>query len=300
MKKKRKADAIISGDWHLMEEERTPPCRLDSIWEAQWNKVHQIEKLQEKHECPVVLSGDMFDHWKASPNLINACFAYFPKQIQTIIGNHDLAQHSIGLLHKTGIEILFRSKLIDPIINGGHWGVELDPLYPLRLRDYTTGKMANKKAIILHTMTWKDKLPYPGCEDPQCNKLFTLFPEADLIITGHNHKTFTAKKGKQLLINPGSLTRHDADQMDHKPCVFLWYAEDNSFDIHYLKINENAMSREHIEDRKRKEKQVNDFMEKLQGSWKVSLSFEENIERALEKNKVPQGIKEIILKWIDK
>ena len=60
------------------------------------------------------------------------------------------------------------------------------------------------------------------------------------------------------------------------------------------------MSREHIKDRKRKEKQVNDFMEKLQGSWKVSLSFEENIERALEKNKVPQSIKEIILKWVGK
>ena len=29
-------DMIITSDWHLMEKERNPPCRLDSHWEAQW------------------------------------------------------------------------------------------------------------------------------------------------------------------------------------------------------------------------------------------------------------------------
>lgn len=291
----KQVSAIISGDWHLMEEERIPPCRTDSIWDAQWNKVQQIKELQELHNCEVLLSGDLFDHWKTSPNLLNACFHHMPEHIRTVIGNHDLPQHNIDLLHKSGIEVLFQAGVLAPILSGGNWGKEAKELQP----EYLSG-IPFQRILVWHTMTYKHVLPYPGCEDPQCNKLFELFPKADLIVTGHNHTTFTARKGKQLLLNPGSLTRHDANQIDHKPCVFLYYAEDNTFDTHYLKINENVISRAHIENKNRKEQQINSFMEKLQGSWKVSLSFEENIERALKENKVPIQIKEIILNWIDR
>ena len=128
--------------------------------------------------------------------------------------------------------------------------------------------------------------------------MFDIFPDADLIVCGHNHKTFTARRGKRLLINPGSLTRHKADQMDHKPCVFLWNAESNDFKIHYLKIKKDVISREHLDIKSEKENRLNAFIEKLSKGWDVSLSFQDNMEKAIKENKIPKKIQEIIYDWM--
>ena len=187
MKKKRKADAIISGDWHLMEEERTPPCRLDSIWEAQWNKVEQIKDLQEKHESPFLfLSGDLLDHWKTSPNLLNKIIKNMPPHVYSVIGNHDMPQHNIENIHKSGINTLFLSDIWDdfnifyPYSGQGHWGRE-EKITPFQFK--------NRKIIVSHEMAYEGEPPYPGAEG-EYRTIFKKYTEADLIITGHNHKTF--------------------------------------------------------------------------------------------------------------
>lgn len=284
-------DLIISGDWHLMEQERNPPCRTDSIWDAQWGKVQQIRKLQAKYDCPIFLSGDLFDHWKTSPNLINKTIQELSYlNISTVAGNHDLPQHNYELLHKSGLDTLFRSGCISPFFGHGDWGKSVT--------NYV--KIKNKKIIVSHEMTYLENIPYPGCEDPECSLLFKKYPEADLIITGHNHETFTCTKKGRSLINPGSLTRHKADQIDHKPCVFLWNAETNTAKTHYLKVQENIISRDHIEIQNQKEKNIQNFLMKLKETWEIGLSFEDNIQKGLKLNKIPQNIQEIILKWINK
>jgi DNA repair exonuclease SbcCD nuclease subunit len=156
----------------------------------------------------------------------------------------------------------------------------------------------NTQIKILHIMTYKGKAPWPGCTDPECHELFDWFPEADLIVTGHNHKSFTAKKGKQLLVNPGSLTRQTADQIDHKPCVFLYDSKQHKLKKHYLKIKDNVISREHLNVVKAKENRINAFIEKLKHGWDAGLSFEENIERGIKENKIPERIQQIIYDWM--
>jgi len=290
-KKDFQADLIISGDWHLMEEERTPPCRLDSIWEAQWNKIQQIKVLQQEHKCPIWLSGDMFEHWKTSPNLLNmAIFTMEDMDIRTVIGNHDMPQHNYDLIKKSGVETLCISGMVNPFDGQGDWGRK-----PTGYREYQ-----QRKIVISHEMTYLDEEPYPGCTDPECKALFKKYPKADLIITGHNHETFVARRGGRLLINPGSLTRHKADQIDHKPCVFLWNAESNEYKIHYLKIKPDVISREHIQMQNQKEQNIQNFLTKLKETWEIGLSFEDNIMKALESNKIPPPVKEIILKWVGK
>jgi DNA repair exonuclease SbcCD nuclease subunit len=280
-----------------MEEERTPPCRLDSIWEAQWDKVKQIKALQIKYEIPIFLSGDLFDHWKTSPKLLNKTIEEMPEFVYTVIGNHDMPEHNPELIYKSGLETLFRSNQIDPFFvlkphdPQGDWGRE-SKIKPI---EYSF----DRRIIVSHEMAYQGEPPYPGAEG-DCSSIFKKYKGVDLIITGHNHKTFTARKGNQLLINPGSLTRHDADQVDHRPCVFLWQAKTNTFKIHYLKVKEDVISREHIEIQNQKKQNINHFLSKLKQSWEIGLSFEDNILRAFEENGIPKAIQEIILKWMGK
>ena len=64
----QQASAILCGDVHLRED--SPICRTDDVWAAQWKKIDFISDLQKTHDCPVLCSGDLFDYWKPSPNLL--------------------------------------------------------------------------------------------------------------------------------------------------------------------------------------------------------------------------------------
>lgn len=285
--------AILSSDWHLMEKGNNPPCRTDDHWEAQADKIFQIKRLQVKYGCPVLVAGDIFEHWKPSPELINHCCRIFPKDMGVIAGQHDLPQHSIGLMEKSGLETLCHAKAVHFLWNQISWGT-----YESKKKNklfYTI--LDNRKIAVVHMLVWKNTEPFPGCPAPRVKEVFDMFPEADLILTGDNHKTFTARQGDRLLINPGSLTRHKADQDQHRPCVFLWYADTNSFKIHYLKVAPGVISRDHIDEKTNKDKKKELFLSKLDSDFEIELSFEDNLKRAMEKNQLPKSIKKHIVKW---
>jgi DNA repair exonuclease SbcCD nuclease subunit len=291
-KTKFSPDLIISGDWHLRDT--VPKCRTDDFWSAQWDKVREIWCIHYELACPILLSGDFFHHWKTSPYLLNKTITDIPPNILTIIGNHDQPNHNMELMNKSGLQTLFNSKRISYLENQGDWGFNQSKVIPFK-----HNHIQGKEIVVLHLMTYKGKSPWPGCTDPECYELFDWFPDADLIITGHNHKTFTAKKGKQLLVNPGSLTRQSADQIDHKPCVFLYDSTQHKLKKHYLKIKDDVMNVDYLEVQKSKDKRINAFIEKLKHGWDAGLSFEENIERGFKENKIPKNIQQIVFDWME-
>lgn len=286
---KFKVDAILSSDWHMMEPYHNPPCRSDNHSKAQTNKVKQIKKLQIKYQCPVLNGGDVLQHWKASPELINHCMKIFPKRMWSVAGQHDLPQHNIKLMFKSAFFTLVKAGSIDFLSRQVNWKTYHKKPEYLEIK--------GKKIAIMHMLVWKNDLPFPDCTSPQVHKVFKMFPDADLIITGDNHQTFTARKGKQLLINPGSLTRHKADQIDHRPCVFLWSSKTNTFKKHYLKINKNVIDRDHIDIAKEKKECGEAFIEKLDVDWVTEVSFEDNIQEALQVNTLDNLTEKYVQKW---
>jgi len=299
-KKEFNPTLIITSDWHLRDS--NPVCRTDNFQKAQWNKIKQIYYLSYELGIPVYHAGDLFEHWKTSPYLLNKTIHYLSPfgmdYIHTIIGNHDMPQHCIDNMDKSGLQTLFECGIINKLEDQMDWGT-----YPKECACkniyYGHHKEQNKRKVIFcHIMTYKGKKPWPGCSDPECQEVFDLFPEADLIVTGHNHKTFTAKKGNQLLVNPGSLTRHKADQIEHKPCVFLYDAQQHKLKRHYLDIEKDVINRDHLEIKKNKDKRINAFIEKLSNEWDLDLSFEDNLEKVFQDEKVSKRIKNIIYKWL--
>jgi len=281
--------AILTGDWHLRED--IPICRIDDFWEVQWKKVDFISNLQKKYNCPVLHSGDLFNHWKPSPYLLATTIEHLPNNFWTIFGNHDLPQHNLELANKCGINVLQKANKLQ-IINRTHWGqIPKESSY--------VNIPNTKRLLVWHIMTYTGNIPWPNCPDSSATKLLKKYPQYKLILTGHNHKSFTAEFNGRLLVNPGSISRQSADQIDHLPCIFLWYADTNTVEPIYLPIEEDAVSKEHIEQIVNRDNRIEAFVSKLNTDWECALSFEENLERLIENNKIRNSIKQIIYKSLD-
>ncbi len=295
----KRAGLMFTADWHLQEKQ--PICRLDNFLAAQWNKVDQVAAIQEEYDCDVIHAGDLFDHWKPSPDLLRQTLLHLPKQFYTIYGQHDLPQHNLKLVHKCGVNtleaadrlgILGKEWLLKPTIDtsvvGVHWGEKPEDFYD----------DGGKKILIWHKLNYKHK-PYLGCTDPSPLALLRKYPQFDIIVTGDNHETFTESYKGRWLINPGSLMRLDADQVNHRPCVIIWFPEDNSIKIRYLTIEKDVISREHIDQKKQRDGRIDAFISKLDEDWEAETSFEDNLEEFSKRNKVNPKVMEIVYKAIE-
>ncbi|OFY65198.1 MAG: hypothetical protein A2Y71_10205 [Bacteroidetes bacterium RBG_13_42_15] len=207
----------------------------------------------------------------------------------TIYGQHDLPQHSLELASKSGIRTLEVAEVIG-VLSTCHWGQF--PEKPSRI-------LSGRNILVWHKMTYVGNVPYPGCTDPIAGALLRKYPQFDLILTGDNHIPFTVEHEGRLLVNPGSLTRQTAAQADHRPRVYLWYADTNTVEPYYLPIDPDVVTREHLEKSAQRDERIEAFISRLDGEWDVGLSFEENLTKAIKANKIPDSVIEIIYKAIE-
>lgn len=284
----KKVDAILTADWHLQEKD--PICRLDNFKdETQWRKVDFISDLQKMFSCAVFHAGDLFDHWKPSPELLSIAAQHLPDNFISVYGNHDLPQHSLELSHKCGLyNMMVNGKAVIPA--SGNYG---QPLKKGMQNFWVMGNPARKIAM-QHIMTYQGKEPWPGCTDPKAAKLLRQFPDIDLIITGDNHQSFVEQYKGRLLVNPGSIFRMDADQINFEPRVYLWHSEDNTVTPIYIPIEKDVISREHLKLASDKKNRIDAFISALNTDWDVTLSFEENLMLFEKSNKVHPKVMKIV------
>ena len=304
VKATKQVGAIICSDLHLTEQ--TPVCRTDDYIQAQKNKLNFISDLQQKHQCPALCAGDVFDHWKPSPWLISFALKYLPDQLIAIPGQHDLPQHNLDLIEKSGFNALLKAGKIQ-------WaGADRPHLFYEENADIYTVPFGNTvpiadkvkgdnlpRILMLHQLTWQ-KEPWPGA-DPQGNalKLLKENPDFDLLITGDNHQAFTEEYKGRLLVNPGSMMRSSAKQIDFKPRVYLWNAESNTVQIEYLPIQKDAVTREHLEIKEERENRLDSFISLIKSEeFEIGVSFEENIKQVLTSTKISQSVKAKVMEAV--
>lgn len=291
-KRNRIPNAILCSDFHLRED--TPACWVGDFDEEQWNSVLFVNRLQKKYDCLVIHAGDLFHHWKPSPYLLTRTMKYLSKRFYTIYGQHDLPQHNLDLSIKSGICTLEQAGLLT-VLKGVHWGQE-----PSKEVDESYITNFFKRILVWHHLTYLTK-PFPGAEGGMAEGILRKYPQYDLIVTGDNHQSFTINYKGRILVNPGSLTRQTADQIDFNPRVYLWYAEDNMVEPVYIpNINPNAISREHLDRVEKRDSRIEAFISQLDNDWDVGISFEQNLEEFRKKNNVKDSVMQIIYKSIEK
>lgn len=287
--------AILCSDIHLREDQ--PICRLDEFWEVQTRKIQWLYDLQEKYDCPVIDAGDLFDKWKPSYYLLRWAILNLPNQFITVWGNHNLPYHSMDLYEKSGLGVMHASGAIKVLRGNAAYDIGTMTIhaFPWGAPPEPAKRSGNFNVALMHIMTYNSRrLPYPGCKDLSAMDLLDKMDGYDLIVTGHNHKSFVVDDGKCLLVNPGSLTRQTVDQIDHEPCAYLWYADERRVEPVYVPIEQNVITREHITKEEERENRFEAFVERANNDFELSLSYEKNLETYFSQNRVRSKVKEMV------
>jgi DNA repair exonuclease SbcCD nuclease subunit len=284
--------AILCSDLHLRED--TPKCRTDNYWEAQEKKIKWLFKTaSECGGCPILCGGDIFHNWDISPRLASWSIKNVPQMI-AIPGQHDLPSHSIDLIENSGYHILETTRTLYggvlQTLNIDNITIDITPFpFGATLGGFKLNVNPTwVKVAIIHTLVLGPKDEnIPG---DTVQAIFNKMPGFDLILCGDNHQSFVAKSDDgRLFVSPGSMMRMKADQIDHKPCVYLWYAESNTVRPLYYPIEEGVITREHL-DKKEVKEELNAFVQTTKADQEVCASFEKNMETHLKLNPVSQGV----------
>jgi len=291
----KRASAILTADWHARAS--TPLCREDNFLESFEEKVMFIKGLSQKHDCPVLIAGDIgIGHqW---PNWLLAWFVTLINGMNIIAvpGQHDTPNHRLEDLSRSGVGVLSATDTID-LRTETFVTLEKD----FNLISFPYSKLIDHfkinretgsypKVAIAHQMVIEDRPLWPGQEALKGNQLLRKFPEYDLILTGDNHNSFIAKHKGRVLVNPGSLMRTTSAQVDHKPRVYLWWADTNEVEAVYLPIKEGVVSREHIEVEDERNERMEAYLERMETDYEIGFSYEKNLEKHLEVNKIEEEV----------
>jgi predicted phosphodiesterase len=274
---------IATADWHIRQDK--PLAYVGDFLSDQWEAMDFVAELQREHDCPVIHAGDLYNNWKPSPWLLSKTIEHLPNDFWTVYGNHDLPQHNIKLKRKCGIFTLATAQKLH-VLPQGHWGnVNLSGAWSIK----------DKNIFAWHLAVFKSKEPAPGYGQ-RALKVLRDNPDFDVIITGDNHTPFVEMLDDRFLINPGSLMRQTAAQIDFHPRVYLWYPESNTIQKVELPFREDAISREHLETKEKRDTSLSIYIEHLDGDWSTGIEFEGNVASYVGVNKVEQDIVDIINK----
>lgn len=274
-----KPDAILTADWHLRSD--NPICRTDDFIKAQFKKVRFIKRLQNEHNCPVLCAGDIFNHWKPSPRLLSKTMKYMPGNMVCIAGNHDLPAHSLERIDESGFNVLDEADYIN------YEPAALEFNFSLHVHHFGTEYIkpgekwpGMRRVALIHEYVYKGRKPFPG-QLTGVTALMKKLKGYDLIVVGDNHVPFVHRAENQLVVNSGSLTRQTADQIKHRPRVYLWYAKTNTVKPVYIPIEKNVITRTHIKKDKERDSRIEAFITALETGCEIHLQFEKNIENVL-------------------
>jgi len=96
--------------------------------------------------------------------------------------------------------------------------------------------------------------------------------------------------------------RSHADQYDHIPKVFLWYADTNTVEAVEIPIDspEKVLTRIHIEKKESKDDMNFSFVNKLNTDYEISISFKKNMDKYFNNNRTRIPVKNIIREEMDR
>jgi len=301
---------VLTSDWHIRDD--TPLCRTDDYEIAQIKKLSYIDEYMQSIDALMLLhAGDVCDKGRPvnSQMVESLILGYAPTKIYGVPGNHDLPYHKLNNLKKSSLNVLIKAKQFiylssetpTPIIQesncilyGFPYGTEMVHLTEDELKRYTD---ACTCIAITHQLVFEKSIPYGVKKGVLAIDLLKQFSEYKIILTGDNHQSFVVEHEGRYLVNPGSLLRMDADQVDHKPSLYVWDGE--TIKREFIPIEEGVVSREHIEVKQERDGRIDAYVERMNADYEVGLSFEKNIDTHLLKNKVRQNVEDKIREAIE-
>jgi hypothetical protein len=307
--------AICVADIHLSHN---PPVArsAEKDWYAAMRR--QLRQLRDLAlECssgtnppvPILFAGDIFDNgWKGSkcpPSLINFAVKHLPKGYG-VPGQHDLENHRYEEMKHSAYGVLVQAGVITNIPPGEPIMVSspYSPA-PFRLHGFPWGCPVESlkdscdplvEIAVVHDYVWMKDYGY--ADAPEEKRVKNLMPKAkgyDVIICGDNHVSFSAHQ----LFNCGSFFRRTSTEKQHRPSAGLIHA-DGTVTRHFFNVSEDKwLDDEQLAKAIIRDGDVDGLVAELSKLSDVAISFEEALQRALEKGKTPKQVKELVLQFLE-
>lgn len=242
---------LLCADLHLRDS--NPVSRKDNFYETLKRKIAFIQSIPCDYK---LCAGDVFHKWNSTIATVDLAMEL--TEIETIYGNHDIPTNNMKLKDTTALGFVAKHN------------------NEFRVHDSLVKQVTidGCKIHIEHTMIWQGTLPFPGCLSPSVEAYMDGL-NAELLLTGDNHQTFTCRKDGKLLVNPGSLSRMTKDQKDHKPCVFVYDTATKDLTQHFIPIEDDVW-KETAEDLYDGEEFIK-IMNETEQMFREELSFSKNL-----------------------
>lgn len=227
MQQRDKVIAVLCSDIHL--QAKPPKCRRkEPDWfEAMYRVLAQLRTAAEHYQVPILCAGDVFDHWRAEPQLINFAINHLP-EMYAIPGQHDLPLHNLELIQRSAFWTLVLAGKIhyvpmnEPVmaenkivLHGFPWGHSLKPL-PEEERT------KNYHVALVHDYFWQEGHSYSvASKDNHSSRYRERVSGYHAVAFGDNHKGFLTQLGGVPVLNCGGMMRRATDEKDYQPSVGL-------------------------------------------------------------------------------
>lgn len=330
LRSKNRVLAILCSDIHLCHKAPVARSAEPDWYEAMARPLAQLSELQHKlDDVPIVIAGDLFDHWKAPPELINFALDYLPDNVWAIPGQHDLPYHSLDDIHKSAYWILQKVDKIHHIgwepllptvvptgprpfelwLHGFPWGCDVSPLSEYHQKELSKKKVDEREThlAVIHAYVWhkEHKQPRANHRDQliQWSQRLVGYQAA---VFGDNHKGFTVggKMGditkRARVMNCGTLMRRKADEYHYRPRVGL-LLKDSSIIEFYLDTSLDQWIDSSMLDSKSamQMSELQGFLDELNDLGDATLNFTEALERLLASDSITTLAKKVILSSLE-
>lgn len=281
---------IATADWHSRDDR--PLCRKDPDWLAtQQSQIDFIIDEANKRKAKLLIAGDVFDVPRTSPVVVNMLMRSLQRADNDVImiaGNHSLQYHnqdnlmnsSIGAFKYANKENIIYLDCVDNTNQG--------------VFEHAVSLPFAKDIEMIHTLVFpsEDEIPY-GAKAHDPDYIFERY-KGKYLITGDYHKSFIVEKNGRYLINPGCINIQSADMLDYDPVIY--YIDTDAEVIEKIPIPEDksVLTDNHISEKKERDNRITSFIETVRKHGKLSLSFMDNLRKAMELNQIEPDVIDII------
>lgn len=312
----KKLVALACADIHLSGKSPLFRSNEDDWLKVQAGYLKQLKKLTTSlsslvaEKLPVFIAGDLFDKWSVPPEVMSMSIRELPDKVFCVSGNHDAMNHRREDIHKSAYGVLEAANRIIDVKPGAP--VVLEGAHPIRLHGFPYGTEVEPlkkpcdfylEIALVHAYIWSEGKGYPGAlEEKRLGAYRKKLTGYDTVIFGDNHIplqwNMDKNKDGPSIFNPGSFMIRKRDDK-HNPRVGLIFA-DGSVEVHSLDISQDK----YLDSEEIMEVLdvigANSFVESLLDLGDHALDFASYLNRLMEREKVDQRVKDMIVKALDK
>lgn len=302
VRKRDKVIAILCADIHLCSKPPRARRKEQDWFAAMADPLAQLKSLSNRYKAPILCAGDVFDHWRASPELINFALNHLP-EMYAVPGQHDLPLHNINLIEKSAFWTMVLSGRIHPVfahrpvgaennivIHGFPWG------FPLSVCKLKSRKL---HVALVHDYFWMGKHAFKNAPaDHESSQYEDRIQNYHAVAFGDNHRGFLTRVNDISVLNCGTLMRRRTDEAEYEPQVGL-LCESGNILIHKFTTFHETLRTEEDENQGGKKSMLthdmDSFLNDLETTQRKTFDFLAAIEFALKGTMVTNEVRQLIL-----